>query len=69
MGGYLPHINSCWCLTPLVRRVTRVDQRWTARRRLDRVGSSDGSAVRRLYRCLIGRSVEILLSMEMPLQP
>jgi hypothetical protein len=32
-------------------------------------GSSDGLAVCRLDRCLVGRSVEILLSMETPLQP
>jgi hypothetical protein len=37
MSGYLLHINSCWCLTPLVGRVTRVDQRWTACRLLDRI--------------------------------
>jgi hypothetical protein len=56
MGGYLPHINSYWCLTPIVRRVLRVDQRLTARHRLDRAGSSDGLAVRRLDRSLISRS-------------
>jgi hypothetical protein len=41
---------------PLVWRVTRVDQRWTACYRLDRAGSSDGLAVCWLDRCLVGRS-------------
>jgi hypothetical protein len=57
MSGYLPHINSCWCFTPLVHRVTWVDKWWTARCRLDRAGSWDGLAVCRLDRCLVGRDL------------
>jgi hypothetical protein len=56
MSEYLPHISSYWCLTTLGRQVTHVDQQWTACCRLDRAGSSDGLAVCRLDRCLVGRS-------------